>query len=467
MLQARTTIPVLTCHSPHSRPSMLSHAQIMCSPVGLGEYACCEARHRTASGPCPCLKELMAPLLREMIEHRSAHHLRRDELLEYRMWRASTAHLCTGISTESTFDGEVYLNASRPHSLSRVSRGSINDRREFQEKSFGRRTSYDVDVKDGKDDASLKAFLLNYRFKGATDYGPHGDGVPPLVVAAIEGSPVVVRALLESHADPNYPYRGRKELAKVGLIRGVLPLHAAVASRASNQATVHALLAYGANPNAIVSDLKVTPLVASLYYGSAEGMCALHEACTELGMVLDLEKGMDALGWTPLMLAAHNRSTETIGALIEIGCNRNAVSDNGYSVFRAACDNRHMDLATLELLYNNGDGVDINEPLQPRTAVWRAVSTMSEMAVTCVGAVPVVGGLARAFADLRGSTPLHAAAKAGRLDIVEWLVHRGAMRSLQAKTASGASPAVLAERGGHYAVVSFLKGMVARPRLEC
>jgi ankyrin repeat protein len=181
-------------------------------------------------------------------------------------------------------------------------------------------------------------------------------------------------------------------------------------------------------------------------------------------MKLDLERGLESLGWPPLMLAAYSSNPETVQALIEIGCNRGAVGDNGYSVFRAACDNAQMDLETLELLWHNGDGVDINESVQPRTAAWQAITTMSALAAKCGAAIPVVSGLAKAFADLHGSTPLHGAAKAGRLDIVQWLMHRGAAGSLHARTASGATPVRFAEHGGHYAVVSFLNGTKSAPR---
>jgi ankyrin repeat protein len=126
-----------------------------------------------------------------------------------------------------------------------------------------------------------------------------------------------------------------------------------------------------------------------------------------------------------------------------------------------------MDLETLELLWHNGDGVDINESVQPKTAFQYVLATLSVLAAKCGGAVPVVGGLVKAFADLRGSTPLHGAAKAGRLDMVEWLVQRGAARSLHVRTASGVTPAMFAERGGHYAVVSFLNSTAASlPRRE-
>jgi hypothetical protein len=181
-------------------------------------------------------------------------------------------------------------------------------------------------------------------------------------------------------------------------------------------------------------------------------------------MRLDLERGIESVGWSPLTLAAYSSTPETVRALAGMGCNRGAVGDNGYSVLRAACDNPRMDLETLAVLWRNGDGVDINESVQPRTASWHVLTTISELARKCGDAVPVVSDLAKAFADLRGSTPLHGAAKAGRLDIVEWLVQRGAARSLHLRTASGVTPVELAERGGHFAVVSFLDDTVASPR---
>jgi hypothetical protein len=190
-------------------------------------------------------------------------------------------------------------------------------------------------------------------------------------------------------------------------------VHTAVGSHASNRETIHALLTHGADPNATVSDLAVTPLVGGVYYDSPEGIRALHHACTELGMALDLERGIDSVGWSPLMIAAYSSAPETVRALVEMGCNRGAVGDNGYSVLRSACDNPRMDLETLELLWHNGDGGDLNECLQPRTAFWRALTTMGELAGKCGGSLPyslpIVGGLARAFADLANSTPLHSA----------------------------------------------------------
>jgi ankyrin repeat protein len=350
-------------------------------------------------------------------------------------------------------------------SLAAYRRGTFTDAWGFQEPPCGGRSS---DEGEGDEAGSaLNAFFLNYRFNGATDYGPRGDGLPPLICAAFEGSTAVVRALLEARADPNRGYQGRTVISHLGLIPGGnLPLQVAVASRASSQATIRALLRHGADLSAAVGALRVSPLAGGVYYECPHGIRALYHVCAKLGMRLDLERGLENLGWSPLLLAAYSSQPETVRALVEIGCDRGAVGDNGYSVLQAACDNPQMDLETLELLWHNGDGVDINQSVQPRTAFWHALTAMSTLVAKCGGAIPVVGGLAKAFADVRGSTPLHGAAKAGRLDIVAWLMERGAARSLHVKTASGATPVAFAERAGHYAVVGFLNDQLATSRRE-
>lgn len=398
----------------------------------------------------------MAPLLNAMIKHRWTYHLRRDELTEYRMWRAAGQHLCTAMGVASSSDNGLDL---QQHEL------SVSESDALRETFFDPRASFDAG--EGNEGSALNAFLLNYRFTSATDYGTRGDGLPPLLCAALHGSAVLVQGLLEAHADPNHAYRGLTVLPSLGLIPGgQLPLHMAVGSTSSDQATMRALLTHGADPNATVGDLAATPLVGGVFYDSAEGIRALSAACAELGMGLDLERGLESVGWSPLILAAYSSQPETVRALVEIGCDRGAVGDNGYSILRAACENPRMDPETLDLLWNNGSGGDLNESVQPRTAFWHALANMSEVAAKCGGAIPMVSGLAKAFGDLRGSTPLHGAAKAGRLDIVEWLVKRGASRSLQLKTTSGATPVALAERSGHFAVVSYLIDQVARCKGE-
>jgi ankyrin repeat protein len=306
-------------------------------------------------------------------------------------------------------------------------------------------------------DLALKDFLLNYRFNDATDYGPNGLGLPPLLCAAFEGSTTVVCALLEARSDPNRAYRGSVICPHIGLLPGgILPLHTAVGARAS-QTTMRALLSHGADPNATIAHLGFTPLIGGVYADSADGIRSLHSACIELNMCLELEKGIKSVGISPLGLAAYAADPKTVQALVDIGCDRGAVSDAGSTVFRCACENPRMDFETLELLWQQGDGVDVNETAQPRTQFWQALMSMSEQALK----LPIVGGWARTFGDYRGSTPLHAAARLGRLNIVKWLVTHGAVHSLQARTVSGATPVELASRGGHYAVVGFLNRAIA------
>jgi ankyrin repeat protein len=422
----------------------------------------------------------MAPLLRAMIEHRATYHLRRDELTEYRMWRAATPRLRMGITSHS--------DDSLPQQQPKARATSISDARSFQENSFGgfrsrsrlsvlseRGRPSDVDDEGDHDSCNLddvlvdealavKAFLLDYRFKHATDCGARGDGLPPLVCAAAEGNAVVVRALLEARADPNRGYCGRVVLPTLGLIPGgILPLHLAVGCCAS-QVVMHTLLVHGADPNATIGDVAVTPLGAGVSEDAAEGILNLHRACVKLAIGLDVEKGLESSHVSPLQFAAYASNPETVQALVEIGCNRSHVSDNGFSVFRCACENPRMDLSTLELLWKQGDGVDLNETAQPKSALWQALMTISEVATKCGGKVPFVGGLTKTFAHLRGSTPLHGAAKVGRFEVVSWLVQHGATSSLQTRTVSGATPLAFAKRGGHDAVAVFLNDAIAPPR---
>jgi len=283
LLQTRQRIPVLICEAPNAKPNILSRTKIVSAPVGLGEHVHLEG-HRTHAGiPCPSTKELMAPLLRAMIEHRSTYHLNIDELTEYRMWRAAQSHLWTGMGAASSSTASMKQPERRSSledawgfRVAQLSSSHIElpqeqpDRRSglmdawgFQETAYDRRSSYGGEG-DG-DSSALKAFLLNYRFMGATDYGTRGDGLPPLMCAAFEGNTGVVLALLEARADPNRAYQGRTLLPHLALSRGTLPLHVAVSSHSSNEATVHALLTHGADPNATIGDLALTPLVGSVF----------------------------------------------------------------------------------------------------------------------------------------------------------------------------------------------------------
>jgi ankyrin repeat protein len=277
------------------------------------------------------------------------------------------------------------------------------------------------------------------------------------MVAAVEDDVVVVKALLEARADPNHAYQGNGSY-HLGLIRGILPLHQAVCFRAS-QETMRELLVNGADPNAPFGYHGLTPLGAGAYVDSAEGILALHRACAELDLKLDMECGVKSLGTSPLAIAAYAGNPETVRTLVHIGSDRSAVGDNGYNMLRFACENLRMDLETLELLWNKGDGVDVNEVARPRTAQWSALMTAGELALLCG-----VGGWAKTVGNSRCSTPLHGAARMGRLDAVKWLIEHGAACSVEALTASDATPLAFASRAGHHKVVGFLKQVISAQR---
>ena len=52
------------------------------------------------------------------------------------------------------------------------------------------------------------------------------------------------------------------------------------------------------------------------------------------------------------------------------------------------------------------------------------------------------------MANTRGSTPLHHAARLGRLDIVRWLLENGAAPSLETRNVRGRTPLQMAQKFG-------------------
>jgi ankyrin repeat protein len=422
LLQTRTrNLPVLVCEGPGLRPTMYSETWIVASPVGLGDHPCCESNHEIvhadgSKGTCVCDKDIMASLLHVMIKHRSTYHLHRDELTEYRMWSSVLHVLYKGLPEQAPAVSSTRRSVLFPS-------------------------------------VSLDDVLFTYRFNGVNDSGEQGDSVSPLLCASCAGNVNVVRSLLKSGADANRVYSG-KQLPALGLIPGVTPLWLACGA-ASSYLVIRELLEHGADPSLATGPNLVTVLSAAAAASSPEGIRALKCACTELQIPLDVEKGVEryGIGASPLLTAAYMSTPETVRALVDIGCDRGAIADTGYTVFRSACENPRMDVETLALLWQNGEGVDVNAQAHPKTAVWQALMVASEVGLM----VPGFQRQARAFGEIRGSTPLHAAARFGHLDLVSWLLANGAARSLSLRTASGMTPFALARRNQHYAVANLLE----------
>jgi ankyrin repeat protein len=210
------------------------------------------------------------------------------------------------------------------------------------------------------------------------------DGTSALLIAAYSGHSDIAEFLLDKDANPN------------AAGPGYTALHAAVLM--GDLALVKALLAHGANPNALLT--KGTPI-------------------TRFGDDRSMPKAL--LGATPFWLAARFGEIEMMRALSGAGANPKLAIKDGTTPLMAAAGAGY-----------NGRGV----------SVLGTVSRLDEpRALEAVRAALELGGDVNA-ADHTGDTVLHIAAAKGYNRVVELLVQKGA--NLDAKDNDGRTPLAFA-----------------------
>jgi ankyrin repeat protein len=196
-------------------------------------------------------------------------------------------------------------------------------------------------------------------------------GLTPLIIASTMGRTDVVSVLLDNGADPNMKDKN-----------SFTALHAAVrdsdygedrTSRAASVATVKALLAHGANPNARLKQEKPTV-----------------KTVTEVSLQ----------GATPLALAAEVNNLEAVKALLEGGADPLIATEKG----------------TTPLILASGAGTDVQ---RARTLDERATAVETARFL-------VEHGVDVNAAGEYGWTALHAASYQGLNDLIEYLVSKGA-----------------------------------------
>jgi ankyrin repeat protein len=337
----------------------------------------------------PCDKVLLEPVVRGMLAHRASYHLTRGEKLEARLWKSQ--------GEEGRFV-RWYL------------RGFDSVESELQQPA-----AHDAS-------SELAAFLHANHFSGPLDYGPNGAGVPPLLVAAYGGNTMVMKELLDARADANHGYGGTRVIRLLGVQPGITPLFTCAAH--GHEAGIRMLLEHKADPNSTIGRFQATLLHGLAALGiNASSILLVDRVCREMQMPLNVDQRTPFLGISPLNLAASLSTPEVVAALLQIGADRLLINDSGQGAFVAACQNLRMDIPTLELLWGDGEGVDINGIVVPQTAPAQALAGIGVLANRCMPKSPKVLKL---FANMSGLTPLHAAAGVGNLHIVTWLLARGA-----------------------------------------
>jgi len=274
----------------------------------------------------------------------------------------------------------------------------------------------------------------------------------PLSAAAWRGDIDMVRLLLAHGADPTLPesdsprghalwiasFRGDVDMARLLLAHGADPEATAdsggrALDHARSRPPLYELLVeYGADP---CSD-PLSRLHAALNDGDREGVRALLSQHPDLVNDPSLCWGEGAMA-----VAASERDWEMIDVLLGFGARVPTLTKWGKSYYL-----KHLDVA--RYLLERG--------MDPNQTNWHGTSLLHDVASD--GRMEAVQLLVEYGADVHAvdeeycSTPLGLAARAGRVEIVEWLLGCGADPTLAA--APWATPLAWATRRGHDAVLA-------------
>ena len=181
-----------------------------------------------------------------------------------------------------------------------------------------------------------------------------------------------------------------------------------------------------------------TPLVHLLSRGQTGREALLHW----VKQGADIH-AVDALGTTPLMLAARRGELDTVMFLVGRGAGVNVMDKRGYTAFAlAACRGHGRIMAYLKSRGANPNAV---APVLDATREGRLQTLM----------LLVENGCSLELRDRAGNTPLIVAAAHGHLDLAHYLVQRGSdCRNTNAQQLTALDCSIL---GGHFRVAALLE----------
>ena len=317
-------------------------------------------------------------------------------------------------------------------------------------------------------DQNIEKLLAQSGANTAADV--HGSAENALLIAAASGDLARVRALLSAGANAN---------AHVDSVEGrKTPL--SEAAKAGYSEIIRVLIAAGAEADKPVGErlgtMGQTPLMIAAERQHVAAVNALLEAKADVTATDTVVFGGGRE--TPLHYAARGGSREVTEILIKAGAKISARSKSGNTALKIALGEGHDDI--IELLLGAGGRIvtrmgRVSEALQNAAfsdnvaAVKRILKARpnahgNDAEFACLAAhgvklkileALVDGGLPINTIDLEGDTPLMYAVRAGRKNVVQFLLSRGAnakIRSKEKKTA-----AMLASEFGYRDIARLLQ----------
>ena len=337
--------------------------------------------------------------------------------------------------------------------------------------------------------AKVLKHLLNQGVSVNAESDP--DGGTPLTTASLRGHMACMQILLDAGANTNQPdQKGRTALywtAKEGQLEAIELLLRAGAK-------VQSWRGYRNDPLCIASLLGHTASVRTLLVAGnpvttsrQHGFSALHHAAkgghAEILILLlqqrvcaDAESQMASE--TPLMYACKEGHLSCIQILLDAGAKVNLPDDTGRTALYSAAqhgqtqaedDNKtspdgraaqHGQTQALALLLEHGANVSGSFPhyAHPLCAAARTGQLACVQALVAAGSPTVID-------KKQGPTALHYAAQQGHLQVLKYLLQKGALIDAENPT-NGETPLMVASQGGHLTCIQALlaAGATLHPR---
>jgi len=362
--------PVIVVTGPEATPFMIGALTRIAHMPGLGDFTCCALNHRKSQGgvmkSIPCDKQVISQLLEQMVRKRMELHLGRNQLLDYRLWKAYRTRLQQGMGPEAV--------PERAQTMERF----------LEEYRFCGPCDEEVPVETG-----VAIFKTPSTATGMT----------PITIAVMEGNPPVLRELIASGANPKaktaVDYRQLGISASTEMLQGF-----AVFCGANHEQVLRILVDAGVDVNE-KGHAGLTPLsaaVASLNAGAVD-------ALLEVGADINVHAGF--AGGTPLSDAAFTSSSAIVQQLLDArGDPTELVQLSGNNALMSASQNPKATPEMLAALLT--ESLDINTQARSLTSFGRMLFLAFRAGAKLCRSK--YSSFAMEMAHTEGSTALHYAA---------------------------------------------------------